>query len=250
MLSAVLKRRAKGFTLIELLVVIAIVAILAAILFPVFVNARNTAQRGKCQSNLKQIVIAAMMYADDNGGFTPPPIYAFVQWGQVNEKGWTELINRYVRGPSGIKPRKGAPRVYVCPSAGYDYSYGICWAHAKDPRYRPGEYEPANKGFYLGSVVRPSKMIWFFDLRPRYSDDDRWAIDCGTRDSGISNDNQEDGEVYYKHPTKGTMAIPIFYLAWPGVHNEGNNLAFADGHVGWYSDWKTGQMTFYPEKSL
>jgi prepilin-type N-terminal cleavage/methylation domain-containing protein/prepilin-type processing-associated H-X9-DG protein len=56
-------RRARGFTLIELLVVIAIIAILAAILFPVFAQAREKARTSQCLSNVKQISLAVMMYA-------------------------------------------------------------------------------------------------------------------------------------------------------------------------------------------
>ena len=57
--------RSKGFTLIELLVVIAIIAILAAILFPVFSQARESARKTSCLSNLKQLGLATMMYAQD-----------------------------------------------------------------------------------------------------------------------------------------------------------------------------------------
>src|SRR2546429_2375440 len=59
------KPRHRGFTLIELLVVIAIIAILAAILFPVFAQAREKARQTGCLSNLKQLLVAALMYAQD-----------------------------------------------------------------------------------------------------------------------------------------------------------------------------------------
>ena len=57
--------RKRGFTLIELLVVIAIIAILAAILFPVFARAREKARQASCASNLKQYGLAFLMYAQD-----------------------------------------------------------------------------------------------------------------------------------------------------------------------------------------
>ena len=65
----------KGFTLIELLVVIAIIAILAAILFPVFAKARDKAIQSSCLSNVKQISLAAMMYVQDYDGRLPIGIF-------------------------------------------------------------------------------------------------------------------------------------------------------------------------------
>ena len=68
--------RKRGFTLIELLVVIAIIAILAAILFPVFAQAREAARKSTCLQNLKQLGTAMMMYATDYEDALPRASYA------------------------------------------------------------------------------------------------------------------------------------------------------------------------------
>ncbi len=84
-MSRSLQRSRRGFTLIELLVVIAIIAILAAILFPVFSMARESAKRSKCLSNLRQISTAIQLYKDNWAGSFPsagkgeypaPPLYS------------------------------------------------------------------------------------------------------------------------------------------------------------------------------
>lgn len=72
-------RGRKGFTLIELLVVIAIIAILAAILFPVFAGAKERARQSTCCSNLKQLMMSIREYCDDHNGRMPPCI----QYGNV-----------------------------------------------------------------------------------------------------------------------------------------------------------------------
>ena len=70
------KHNQVGFTLIELLVVIAIIAILAAILFPVFGRARENARKTACTSNLRQLGMACMMYSQDYDGILPCDYYA------------------------------------------------------------------------------------------------------------------------------------------------------------------------------
>jgi prepilin-type N-terminal cleavage/methylation domain-containing protein/prepilin-type processing-associated H-X9-DG protein len=97
-------RSRAGFTLIELLVVIAIIAILAAILFPVFSRARESGRRASCMSNEKQIGLAFAMYSDDNQAFYPPSA------AQIGGKwtSWDTMIFSYVK----------AEKVFRCPSDG------------------------------------------------------------------------------------------------------------------------------------
>jgi len=81
----------KGFTLIELLVVIAIIAILAAILFPIFLSVKAKAKQAVCSSNLRQIGVATAMYMDDNQGRFPP-------WGAGNlASGWLSIVQKYAK---------------------------------------------------------------------------------------------------------------------------------------------------------
>src|SRR6187200_1061076 len=85
--------RKHGFTLIELLVVIAIIAILAAILFPVFAQAREKARQTTCLSNHRQIGTAAMMYVQDYDEAWVP----YTVGGGANQKLWPVLFQPYVK---------------------------------------------------------------------------------------------------------------------------------------------------------
>ena len=96
----------KGFTLIELLVVIAIIAILAAILFPVFARAREAARKSSCANNLKQLGTALRMYADDNGNAMPRTDvrYPDPQVNNNSEETFCTLIGPFPP-PTGMDPK-------------------------------------------------------------------------------------------------------------------------------------------------
>jgi prepilin-type N-terminal cleavage/methylation domain-containing protein len=101
--SRVCKRRSSAFTLIELLVVIAIIAILAAILFPVFAQAREKARQTSCLSNMKQIGIGLLMYASDYDSIYPPS-----QLGAGTELvSWPQIMQPYIKNE----------QVFTCPSS-------------------------------------------------------------------------------------------------------------------------------------
>jgi prepilin-type N-terminal cleavage/methylation domain-containing protein/prepilin-type processing-associated H-X9-DG protein len=103
--------RARGFTLIELLVVIAIIAILAAILFPVFAQARDKARQTSCLSNMKQIGNAVHMYVQDYDEMMP----TFYLWYYGAGAG-TRAFGMY----EGMAPYVKNESVYVCPSFRFD----------------------------------------------------------------------------------------------------------------------------------
>ena len=104
------ERSPHGFTLIELLVVIAIIAILAAILFPVFAQAREKARQSTCLSNLKQLSMGVLMYVQDYDEQFPPPA-GLIYTSPVGKSncmecnGW-ELLT---------KPYTKSDNIYLCP---------------------------------------------------------------------------------------------------------------------------------------
>ncbi|HQK96022.1 MAG TPA: DUF1559 domain-containing protein [Armatimonadota bacterium] len=107
-------RYRRGFTLIELLVVIAIIAILAAILFPVFAKAREKARQASCLSNVKQLALGAVMYAQD--------------WDQVTlAYGMGDSLGQVIYWPSLIYPYTKNMQISVCNSHYYDYTANNSW---------------------------------------------------------------------------------------------------------------------------
>jgi prepilin-type N-terminal cleavage/methylation domain-containing protein/prepilin-type processing-associated H-X9-DG protein len=125
--------RTRGFTLIELLVVIAIIAILAAILFPVFARAREQARKSACASNMKQIALGMLMYADDYDQLLPPYSLGAGYRGCFGYAGadgprWADLVFPYVKNRQVFDCPSSTQRIGTYPGGAYfditTYSYG------------------------------------------------------------------------------------------------------------------------------
>src|SRR5947207_10733174 len=104
-----------GFTLIELLVVIAIIAILAAILFPVFAQARESARKISCLSNTKQIGLAAMQYVQDYDEGYPVQSWDGALMGTTNNDAGSDG-KRFFVWPWQLMPYMKNKQILVCPS--------------------------------------------------------------------------------------------------------------------------------------
>jgi prepilin-type N-terminal cleavage/methylation domain-containing protein/prepilin-type processing-associated H-X9-DG protein len=241
------KRR--GFTLIELLVVIAIIAILAAILMPVFAQAREKARTASCQSNLKQIMTAIHMYMQDYD----EQVMAS-GWLQIGTTGnwatWMEMVNPYIKNE----------QVFKCPSAPKSPGeYGLaasinrvasdyCWPF----------WIPYNYWNWFGVT-----MFGGYPIHPNspYRSPNPWAFNAGPLQSDKPSEAAMIVEgymaTYYPSTANtnlifGSAATTGFCLAIgqsPTTqfdpqgrrcfrHNEGHNVGFADGHVKWIHNIK------------
>ena len=200
--------RKSGFTLIELLVVIAIIAILAAILFPVFARAREKARQTSCLSNLKQLGLALTMYSQDYD--------------------------------------ETHPRYYHIPIAGHDdgvSSGGVCVYSAILPYVKNAQIFqcPSHKpvGTYTWSdgvsFTASYGINWYYYLSPPYQTE-RFDGDDPSRVAAMT----EYDTSYH------TLYFPWIANDGTFLHNEGQNVVYGDGHAKWSSkqDMLTGFNTY------
>lgn len=168
----------KGFTLIELLVVIAIIAILAAILFPVFAQAKLAAKGASCVSNMKQIALGAQMYAAD----TDDVMVLSQSWyaenringlqftkGGVNFNSWRTLVYPYTKNVT-IYTDPTAPSIFVSAAFANNKDlaatiYGNIGINhmAMAPMYWDGTNQ-APHGVSATSIAKPAETVYFTEI--------------------------------------------------------------------------------------
>ncbi len=193
----------KGFTLIELLVVIAIIAILAAILFPVFSKAREKARQAACASNVKQIMLAIQMYAQDYDEMLP---FAWDYAGYVNTGiylYWWVVLQPYVKNE----------QIFVCPSTRLNPGY--VWNYPHMPYRTDPNWTPDLRKNMLAWWKRPAQVMVIADRDAEHPCG--WSIFMYCPFESWAS-------AYWTDP----------YTANVGHHhNGGANVGFLDGHVKW-----------------
>jgi len=192
--------RKKGFTLIELLVVIAIIAILAAILFPVFARAREKARQSSCMSNLKQLGLALSAYTVD---YDEKFVYDYYAYGTGISPG--AILTSPLSWVAPTAPYIKNTQIFRCPSGTgtNPLSYWSCGGLFRD---RNGA------AVALSSIISPAESVYLYD-----------DLDGATRDTSVFRPFWSNSTTYAASTSFSTTRKP--------PHNEGINALYADGHV-------------------
>jgi prepilin-type N-terminal cleavage/methylation domain-containing protein/prepilin-type processing-associated H-X9-DG protein len=158
----------RGFTLIELLVVIAIIAILAAILFPVFAQAKTAAKRIACLSNVKQIALGMHMYAGDNDDSLPfrREVDNGGDWWTAKMKTWKDLTLPYIKNggrqyrDDGLPYQtKGTGGIYESPLSSAAWSSAKAWGFA-GTGYPGDETTRFPRSYSINSSAGANELGW------------------------------------------------------------------------------------------
>jgi len=227
----------RGFTLIELLVVIAIISILAAILFPVFARARESARRASCMSNLKQIALGVMMYKQDyDETFPLIKVNSAENATPNNPYGWADSLQSYIK----------SLQVFRCPSDSSKHVFDDSGVFAGQPNpsnWADGGYTSYFMNDYAGGA---SDSAFSFPAQTILLAEGGGWDSASARYSGNGCDGARDGLGTSKKICSTTAnsraKIPQGGL-W--VHLIGGNYAFADGHVKWLKGNNDGQPNAY-----
>lgn len=215
-------KREKGFTLIELLVVIAIIAILAAILFPVFAKARENARRASCQSQEKQIGLAFMQYSQDNDESYPLSRHPGAS-GIGNVFGpWTDTVTSW---HEAIYPYIKSAAIFRCPNVG-----PIGTPPGADTNQNGGTTYGYNRR--IGGDQNASGSISVADAQFVASTFLLTEVGKKCEDGTNSSDNGEWG-CTGDHQTRINGAPCVAQDPPLRRHLDGANYLFVDGHVKW-----------------
>ena len=205
----------RGFTLIELLVVIAIIAILAAILFPVFARAREKARQTSCLSNVRQLGVGMLMYVQDYDEFFPR------DHTDAPHTLWAELIYPYVNNYD----------LYLCITGGGRSGPGRWTYRSWEFPVNPGYGWNTNlRGMLLAEFDRPADIIMLGDCSHEV------FLSCPGRAAWANAHDRvcwSDG--YHPWPDGNQEYMHDRYSR----HNGGENHVYGDGHARWTSSMAT-----------